>query len=160
MHSAIGTGRESFLRRKNSLFWDIAEPSIWTHQEGYRWRLPKKLLGKFSTRRPPKQNAACCSDNIQIFPGMCFRNPWKFSLKMKFQQALRHFFTSFLLQVPVIVCSKSSSSHWNKEHREKNPGCVGGAKDSKYLEEAKSKDLRNRKGAQVFQLKMKKDVHR
>ena len=50
--------------------------------------------------------------------------------------------------MPVIVCSKSS--HWNEEHREKNPGCVGGAEDSKYLEEAKSKDLRNRKGAQVF----------
>ena len=42
-------------------------------------------------------------------------------VQLKFQRA-QSFFLTFLSQVPVIVCSKSS--HWNKEHREKNPGCV------------------------------------
>jgi len=62
-----------------------------------------------------------------------FSEPLKNFVKNEVSTGFANLFTSFLLQVPVIVYSKSS--HWNKEHREKNPGCVGGAKDSKYLEE-------------------------
>lgn len=105
-------GGSPFFRRKNFLFWVIAEPSIWlicrvcsTKNHHHRSASTKRVtVGDFEKSwsgnsrhfSSPKQNASCCSDNIQIFPGICWE-PLKNFVKMKFQQAL-------LIFVPLSCC--------------------------------------------------------